>query len=117
MTSYYYRVIAFSVKSLSGEIWYTYVMNKLTINTLDYQISKARGPWATSFTWETSLIFIYTFEKSYDYIITMIKKRKTYHLFFENWMVLIYETLSLPHPRMICAKFGWNWSSGSGDDP
>ena len=78
MTSYYmyYRVIAFSVKSLSGEIWYNLVMNKLKINTLDFQKSKARGPWATSLTWETKFNSINRFEKSYDYIITLIRKEK-----------------------------------------
>ena len=24
--------------------------------------------------------------------------------------------LNPPHPRMLCAKFGWNWSSGSGEE-
>ena len=29
-------------------------------------------------------------------------------------MVLICRNLSLLHLRIVCAKFGWNWSSGSG---
>ena len=28
-------------------------------------------------------------------------------------MVLICKSLSLLHPRMLCVKFGWNWSCGS----
>ena len=27
----------------------------------------------------------------------------------------ICKKLNLHHPRMICAKFGWNWPSGSGE--
>ena len=46
-----------------------------------------------------------TFEKSYDYIITLIRKRKTHYLLFNDWMALICKTLSLLHPRMLCVKF------------
>ena len=28
----------------------------------------------------------------------------------------ILRKLNLIHPRMLCAKFGWNWCSGSGED-
>ena len=31
-------------------------------------------------------------------------------------MVLIYESLSLLHPRTLCVKFGWNWSLTSGSE-
>ena len=27
----------------------------------------------------------------------------------------IWTNLNPPHPRMLCAKFGWNWLSGSGE--
>ena len=29
---------------------------------------------------------------------------------------LIWTNLNLLHPRMLCAKFGWNWPSGSGEE-
>ena len=28
----------------------------------------------------------------------------------------IWTNLNPLHPRMVCAKFGWNWASGSGED-
>ena len=28
----------------------------------------------------------------------------------------IWTNLNLLHPRMLCAKFGWNWPSGSGEE-
>ena len=29
---------------------------------------------------------------------------------------IIWTNLNPLHPRMLCAKFGWNWPSGSGED-
>ena len=99
---------------------------------------------------------------TYNYIKTLIRKRKTYRLLFENlmvpnlnklespsskvslcqvslklakWfsnfinhvfllfrnylplekgMVLHLNNLNSLYPKMLCAKFGWNWSSGFG---
>ena len=31
-------------------------------------------------------------------------------------MVLLWTKLNPIHPRMLCAKFGWNWPSGSGEE-
>ena len=31
-------------------------------------------------------------------------------------MVLLWTKLNPIHPRMLCAKFGWNWPSGSGGE-
>ena len=31
-------------------------------------------------------------------------------------MVLLWTNLNPIHPRMLCAKFGWNWSSDSGEE-
>ena len=31
-------------------------------------------------------------------------------------MVLLRTNLNSIHPRMLCAKFGWNWPSGSGEE-
>ena len=39
-------------------------------------------------------------------------EEKTHYLFFVNWMVLLCKTLSPFHPMMLCANFGWNWTSG-----
>ena len=31
-------------------------------------------------------------------------------------MVLLWTKLNSIHPRMLCAKFGWNWPSSSGEE-
>ena len=48
---------------------------------------------------------------TYDYIITLIKRRKKYKP-YDN---LLFFHLN-PHPMMLCAKIGWNWLSGSGEE-
>ena len=55
---------------------------------------------------------INTILQSHDYTITLIKRKKNYNLLFENWIDLICKYLSPLHPRMLSAKFGWNWPSG-----
>ena len=35
---------------------------------------------------------------------------------YENWMVLICKASSPIHPKMLCAKFGWNWPNGSREE-
>ena len=69
-----------------------------------------RGPWATSLTWENSSISINT----YDYIITLIKRRKKNINLMRIYFFFIWRNFNPLHPRMICAKFGWNWLIGSG---
>ena len=49
----------------------------------------------------------------YDYIITLIKRRKN---FMGNYWFFIWRNLNPLHPRMLCAKFGWNWLKGSGEE-
>ena len=47
-------------------------------------------------------------------IIMLIKRRKkpiTYFMRIE--LFFIWTTLNSLHPGMLCAKFGWNWPSGS----
>ena len=53
----------------------------------------------------------------YDYIITLIKRRKkNITNFMRNYWFFIWRNLNHLHPRMHCAKFGWNWLIGSGED-
>ena len=47
---------------------------------------------------------------TYDYIITLIKRRKK--TLYDN---LLFFHLN-PHPRMLCAKIGLNWLNGSGEE-
>ena len=54
---------------------------------------------------------------TYDYIITLIKRRKkTIINFMRIYFFFIWINLNPLHPRMLCAKFGWNWPSGSGEE-
>ena len=82
---------------------------------------------------------MYTFAQSYDYIIKLIWKGKNNHFLFDNWMVIICKSpkddlcqvwlklaqlfwrigflnLNPFYPRMLCAKFGWSWPIGSGEE-
>ena len=36
-------------------------------------------------------------------------------LLFEKWLFLICKTLNTLYTNMLCAKYGWKWSDGSGD--
>ena len=47
-----------------------------------------------------------TFAQSFDYTITLIR--------IEKYMVQIRLIFNLLHSKMLCAKFGWYWNSGSG---
>ena len=54
---------------------------------------------------------------TYDYIITLIKRRRKNIIDFRIiYWFFICRNLNPLHPRMLCAKFGWNWLSGSGED-
>ena len=54
---------------------------------------------------------------TYDYIIALIKRRKNNIIYFMRiYCFFIWRILNLPHPRMLCAKIGWNWLSGSGEE-
>ena len=49
---------------------------------------------------------------TYDYIITLIKRRKKNINFMITYC---FFHLNL-HPRMLCDKIGWNWLSGFGEE-
>ena len=67
--------------------------------------SETRGPWATSLTWEN------------NYIIRLIKRRKKNIIkLMRIYWFFIWSNLDPYHPLMLCAKFGWNWLSGSGEE-
>ena len=52
-----------------------------------------------------------------DYIITLIKRRKNNIIYFMRiYCFFIWRILNPSHPRMLCAKIGWNWLSGSGEE-
>ena len=54
---------------------------------------------------------------TYDYIITLIKRRKKNIIDFKRiYWFSIWTNLNPLPPRMLCAKFGWNWPSGSGEE-
>ena len=55
---------------------------------------------------------------TYDYIITLIKRRKKNIIDFRRiyCRFFIWTNLNPLHPRMLCAKIGWNWPSGSEEE-
>ena len=91
--------LTYILDSFNINIWVGFIWSSCILLT----IIETKGKWATSLTW-------------YDYIIRVIMRGKINYLLFENWFVLIYKTLSPLHPIMLCAKFGWNWPSGSGEE-
>ena len=69
---------------------------------------ETRGPWATWLTWEKQF-------KSIN--IKLIKRRKNNIIYFMRiYCFFIWRILNPPHPSMLCAKIGWNWLSGSGEE-
>ena len=53
---------------------------------------------------------------TYEYIITLIKRRKKIINFMRIYFFFIWRNLNPFHPRMLCAEIGWNWLSGSGEE-
>ena len=55
---------------------------------------------------------------TYDYIMTLIKRRKNKNIinFMRIYWFLIWTNLNPLHPRILCAKFAWNWLSGSEEE-
>ena len=54
---------------------------------------------------------------TYDYIIMFIMRRKkTIITFMRIYWFFIWKNLNPLCPRMLCAKFGWNWPSGSREE-
>ena len=54
---------------------------------------------------------------TYDYIITLIKRRKNLLSTLSELNGSSFKQTSIPlHPRMHCAKFSWNLASGSQEE-
>ena len=55
---------------------------------------------------------------TYDYIITMIKRRNKNIIILMRikWFFFEQRALNPIHPRILCAKFGWDWLSGSREE-
>ena len=49
-------------------------------------------------------------------LLKNLKKVFCNYLLFEDMWPCIWTNLNSVHPRMLCAKFGWNWTIGSGED-
>ena len=86
-------------------------MNAYSVNMIVIQTSRsnakqeAHGPHRSS-------------EKQFKSInITLIKRRKNNIIYFMRiYCFFIWRILNPPHPSMLCAKIGWNWLSGSGEE-
>ena len=91
----------------------TDIHNTVFILYTTKKTNTTRGPWATSLTWENSSKSINT----NDYIIMLIKRRKNNIIYFMRiFCFFIWRILNPPHQMMLCAKIGWNWLSGSGEE-
>ena len=53
---------------------------------------------------------------TYDHTITLIKRKKNHIYFLRIEWFSIWTNLISLHPRMLYAKIGWNWPSGSGEE-
>ena len=54
---------------------------------------------------------------TYGYIITLIKRwKKTIMIFMRIKLFFICTNLNPLHLKILCAKFGWNWPDGSGEE-
>ena len=51
----------------------------------------------------------------FDYTTTLIKKTPSISFLRIKWSFMCKNLCPL-HPRMLFAKFGWNWSNGSRED-
>ena len=71
-------------------------------------ISLTRDPWATSLSWENSLI-----QLTYMIILMLIERRKNPFLLSANWMVLHLNKLEFPSFKDNLCQICWNWPSGS----
>ena len=99
---------------INSVVWHCDDIHELFPNHWKIQEFKCitRGPWAISLTWVTVSINKYIC-KSYDFSTITLTKEKKSCLLFETWMFLICKNLSPLHLRMLCVKFGWNWSISS----
>ena len=76
-----------------------------------------RDPWVISLTRETVPQSIHTFAPSCDDTITLIKRKKSLSpLWVSNGPIILLKKLYSLYPRMLCAKFVWNWPNGSKED-
>ena len=53
-------------------------------------------------------------EENFFYFVNVFSPFRNY-LPFERRGALYLNKIESPHPRMLCAKFGWNWFNGSGE--
>ena len=53
---------------------------------------------------------------TYDYLNVNWEKKKPFFYFLVIEWFSIWTNLNPLHPRMLCAKFGWNWPIGSEED-
>ena len=66
-----------------------YTVFDFQINKSTDQTNKTRGPWATSLTWENSI-------NTYDYIITLIRRRKNPSSSFWELRSSLFEKTLIP---------------------
>ena len=87
--------------------WLIHTLSKYRRTT--FATKETRGPWATSFTWNTIPINKHNFKKLWLYHSIDYKRKKKHYLLFENWEYV----LKLDHPLLgrLCAHLCCNCNS------
>ena len=82
------------IENLNGCNFFIFQGNKLRFR-MNYWPSGYGGDFKISSIYFHSFVIISTWKKAWSFI---------------------WKNLNPLHPRMLCTKFGWNWSSGSGEE-
>ena len=91
---------------IPGTMHFRYWVNSQWVYIQSLQANKGlKDPWDTLLTWETFPIKIHL-AQSYEIIISFMRIK--WFFIWTNYYPL--------HSRMLCAKFGWKWPSGTGEE-
>ena len=93
----------FVIISLWKKAW-TFILTNLNLLHPRMLCAKFGWNWAQWFWRKIFLNFIYVFSLFRNYLP------------LERSGPFIWSNLNPLHPRMLCAKFGWNWPTGSGEE-
>ena len=111
---------------IQTNLYFTFISHLPTLDWLDFMVRKF---WGSVYRWITLNDFYQEAHGPHPFPEKQFQSNKhifaklclyhnfdwenKYYLLIENWMHLICKTLNPLYPRMLCAKFGWNWPSGS----
>ena len=100
---------------LAQWFWRRRFLNFVDVFSLLRNILSPLGIWITSILFTQGCFVLSLVE-----IGSVVQEKKMYFRYFGNYLPLEKDgslhlnKLESPYPRMLCAKFGWFWPSGSG---